>query len=65
MEKHLKHIKMVISTNSLILIGTLCFCCEKTISFSLAKHTLVLNFPIDIYEIKQLNTTLTRAVMEY
>ena len=38
MEKHIKHRKMVISTNSLILIGMLCFCYAKTIYFSLAKQ---------------------------
>ena len=39
MEKnHIKQRKVVISTKSLILIGTLCFCYAKTIPFSLAKQ---------------------------
>ena len=43
MEKYSKHRKMVISTKSLILIGMLCFCCAKTISFSIAKQYSNLN----------------------
>ena len=38
MVKHIKCRKIVISTKSLILIGMLCCCYAKTISFSLAKQ---------------------------
>ena len=37
-EKHFQHSKIVISAKSLMPIGTLYFCCAKTISFSLAKQ---------------------------
>ena len=36
--KHIKQSKIVISAKSSMLTGTLCFCCAKAISFSLAKQ---------------------------
>ena len=39
--KNIKHRKMIISTNSLKLIGTLCFAVQKQFLFLLQSNTLV------------------------
>ena len=48
-ENPIKQRNLVVSTQSLILIGTLCFCFAKTISFSLAKQYSSCSLHLDMF----------------